>query len=186
MEVLLKTRASIGLLAIALVASYILSPTSVRSQDVAIGQATATVLAAITVTAPGDLAFGDVMQGVPDTVANNDAEAGIFLITGQAGAGIAIYMQLPEYLSLSDGSGRLSISFSSTDASVDTTGAGDPTSMAAGKGWQNTNPHNLPAAAVVGSSGTNIYLGGKVAPSVNQKAGNYNGEIILTVAYNGS
>jgi hypothetical protein len=53
-------------------------------------------------------------------------------------------------------------------------------------GWQNANPFNLPPATVIGSSGTNIYLGGKVAPSVNQKAGSYSGDIVVTVSYNGS
>ncbi len=155
-------------------------------QDVAVGSATATVVTTISVTASSPLAFGDVMQGVPASIANNNASAAIFEITGQAGSGADLYLQLPEYLALSDGSDRMTITFGSTDASVDTTGAADPAAMNAGKGWQNTNPYNLPAAAVIGAAGTDVYLGGKVIPSPSQKAGNYSGDIILTVAYNGS
>jgi hypothetical protein len=156
-----------------------------EAQDVAVGSATARVLANITVTALSPLDFGDIFQGVPKSVENNDAEAAIFSIAGQAGAGITIYLQLPEYLSLSDGSDRLPIVFGGTDASIDTTGAANPSGMAAADGWQNVNPYNLPAA-VVGSVATDVYLGGTVNPSINQKAGNYSGDIVITAAYDGT
>lgn len=156
-----------------------------QAQDVAIGSATARVLANITVTSLSPLDFGDIFQGVPKSVENNEAEAAIFTITGQAGAGITIYLQLPEYLSLSDGSDRLNIVFGSNDVSVDTTGAANPAGMVGANGWQNVNPYNLPAA-VVGSVGTDIYLGGSVNPSINQKAGSYSGDIIITAAYDGT
>ncbi len=158
----------------------------VWSQEVAIGTATATVLAAVTVTATSSLVFGDVFQGVPTTVANNDAAASIFSVTGQAGSGVSLYFQLPEYLALSDGSDRMQIAFNSTDCSVDTTGADDPTTMAGTKGWQDVDPHSLPGSIIIGSGGTSIYLGGKVTPSLFQRAGNYSGDIILTVSYNGT
>jgi hypothetical protein len=158
---------------------------AVQAQEVAVGTATARVLANITVTATAPLDFGDIFQGVPASVANNSANAAIFSIIGESGAGIAIFVQLPEYVSLSDGSDRMQIVFGSIDASIDTTGTGNPAGMDGSRGWQNVNPYDLPAAAVVGSSGTNIYLGGKVTPSVNQKAGNYGGDIIITVGYNG-
>jgi hypothetical protein len=156
------------------------------AQEVAVGSATARVLANITVTATAPLDFGDIFQGVPASVANNNANAAIFSIIGESGAGITIFMQLPEYVSLSDGSDRMQIIFGPSDASVDTTGAGNPTGMNGSLGWQNTNPYNLPAATLIGSTGTNVYLGGKVTPSVNQKAGNYSGDIVVTVSYNGS
>ncbi len=174
-----------GILAAA-VLSVLLMPCLAVGQDVAVGSATATVVTTISVTASSPLAFGDVMQGVPSSVANNSASAAIFEITGQGGSGTDLYLQLPEYLALSDGRDRMTITFSSTDVSVDTTGAADPAAMNASKGWQNTNPYNIPAAAVIGAAGTDVYLGGKVIPSPNQKAGSYSGDIVLTVAYNGS
>lgn len=156
------------------------------AQEVAIGTATATVLAAVTVTATSALAFGDVLQGVPSTVANNSASAAIFTISGQADAGITLYFQLPEYLSLSDNSDRLQIRFSATDCSIDTTGANSPTTMLSTKGWQNTDPRGMPGSVTIGSLGTSVYLGGKVTPSLYQRAGSYSGDIILTVSYNGT
>lgn len=173
-----------------IIAAFVFTTTAAQinlcwAQDVAVGSATARVLANITVTALSPLDFGDIFQGVPKSVENNDAEAAVFSITGQAGAGITIYLQLPEYLSLSDGSDRLTIVFGATDVSVDTTGAANPAGMAGTDGWQNVNPHNLPAA-VIGSVATDIYLGGSVNPSINQKAGNYNGDIVITAAYDGT
>jgi hypothetical protein len=161
-------------------------PMIVVGQEVAIGSATARVLANIIVTAVNPLDFGDIFQGVPKRVANNEGGAAIFSITGQAGAGVSLYMQLPEYLSLSDGSDRMVIIFGATDASIDTTGAANPEGMNGSLGWQNVNPNNLPSAAVIGTSGTNIYLGGSVRPSTNQRAGNYSGDIVITAAYDGT
>jgi hypothetical protein len=178
-------RNSFAVLFMAFTIILLSSDLTVNAQEVAVGSATARVLANITVTANAPLDFGDIFQGVPATVVNNNANAAIFSIIGESGAGVTIFMQLPEYVSLSDGSDRMQIIFGPSDASVDTSGAGDPTGMNASLGWPNVNPYNLPAATVVGSSGTNIYLGGKIAPSVNQKAGTYSGDIIVTVSYNG-
>ncbi len=174
-------------LAVTLIAIGALSAATVSlAQETAIGTATATVLASITVSATSALTFGDVFQGVPSTVADNDGSAAIFDISGQADAGVNVYIQLPEYLALSDGSDRMQISFSATDCSVDTTGAADPTTMAGTKGWQDVDPRSLPGTITIGSTGTSIYLGGKVTPSLFQQAGSYSGDIILTVSYNGS
>jgi len=166
--------------------ALVLAGSGAWSQEVAIGTATATVLAAVTVAATSALAYGDVFQGVPKAVANNAAAAGIFTISGEADAGATLYFQLPDYLVLSDGSDRMSISFSATDCSIDTTGADDPTAMAGTKGWQDVDPRGLPGSISIGSTGTSIYLGGKVTPSLYQRAGSYDGDIILTVSYNGT
>ncbi len=159
----------------------------VLAQDVAVGSATATVQAVLAVTATAALAFGTVYQGIPKSIANNNASAGIYTIAGQGGAGVSVYMQLPDYLNTSTGDDRMVVSFSTSDASMDSTNNVDPASF--GSGWQNTNPHTFPSAATVGTVGQNqsaIFLGGKVIPSVDQAAGAYTADIILTVAYNGS
>lgn len=156
------------------------------AQDAATGSATATVQTIITVTASQALQFGNVFQGVPKTVGNNvDASSGIFTITGQAGAGVNLQMILPDYLALADGSDRMTISFSATDAAVDTNGA-TPSTMVAGDGWINQDPRALPAAAVIGAADTDIYLGGEVIPTADQTAGAYAGDIVLLVAYDGT
>jgi hypothetical protein len=179
-------RALLAVIALVVVVAMVL-PSAARSQDVAVGSATATVLAALSVTATQALAFGDVFQGIPKSVANTDAAAGIFTMSGTANAGISLYLELPAYLVLADGSDRMVIAFGTTDASVDTTGGGDPTGMVAGDGYLNVNPYNLPSGANLSNAGAaNIYLGGRVIPTVDQKAGAYSGDIVLTVSYNGT
>jgi hypothetical protein len=173
-----------GLLVAAAVLAVVMVPSVGMAQDIANGSATATVQAVLTVTATQALQFGNVFQGVATSVANNTANAGIFSIAGQGAAGIAIYMQLPDYLSTATGDDRMVISFGMTDASVDSTGNLVPTTF--GAGWANTNPHNFPAATVVGTLGVSaIFLGGSVFPTVDQAAGAYSADIVLTVAYTG-
>lgn len=166
---------------------FMLVATSAFGQDAANGTSTATVQTALTVTAANQLIFPVVFQGVATTMGktNNDSTAE-FTITGQGSAGINLTLSLPEYLALADGSDRMTISFSATDANVDST-VTTPATFAGGNGWINQDPRNLPAATVIGSAGqTNLYLGGKVTPSTYQTAGTYTGDIVLSVAYNGN
>ena len=159
---------------------------SVTAQDVAVGQATATVQTPLTVTATAALAFGTIFQGVPVSVVETNASAGIFTMTGQAGSGISLFLQLPEYMSTATGDDRMVISFSTTDCAIDTTANADPTTF--GSGWVNQNPFNLPSGVIIGTASTQtaLFLGGQVRPSVDQTAGAYTADIILTVAYNGT
>ncbi len=158
-----------------------------NAQDVANGQATASVAASLAVTSAQDLQFGAIFQGVAKSIANNvDASSGIFNITGAASAGITMLFTMPDYIALADGSDRMDIAFSTTDAVVDTNNT-TPSTVVAGDGWVNINPRSFPAGTVVGAAGqTNVYVGGRVTPAVNQKAGAYAGSIILSVAYNGT
>ncbi|MFH1374932.1 MAG: hypothetical protein ABII79_14200 [bacterium] len=159
----------------------------VQSSDYDDRSATATVLTALAVNATQDLSFGNVFAGVPREIGyNDDDSSAIFSITGQSGSGITLQLSLPSYLALSDGSDRIPIIFGAGDAAVDTTTV-TPSTVAASNGWIDQNPYNLPSAAVIGSSGTTrIYLGGKVTPSVSQKSGTYNADIVLSVSYNGT
>ncbi len=174
------------LLIIGVALAGILMPSTASSQDVAVGQATATVLAVLSVTATSALAFGTVYQGVPKSIAKDDAAAGVFTITGEADAVIAVYVQLPDYLSTGTGDDRMVIAFSTSDCNVDTTGAADPTGFVATDGWIDQDPHNITSASTVGSGGTNVYLGGSVQPSADQAAGAYSADVVMTVAYTGS
>ena len=175
-----------GLFVAFLTALTLTQPRVAQAQDVAVGQITATVQAVLAVTATNALAFGSVYQGVPKSVANNTASAAVFTIGGESGSGISMYLQLPAYLATATGDDRLVVAFGTTDASIDTTANTDPTAF--GSGWQNQNPYSLPTATVVGSPAnqTALFLGGSVYPTVDQAAGAYTGDIILTVAYNGS
>jgi hypothetical protein len=183
----IKINRTVRFLVAALVIAGLFGWSTVSAQDVAVGSATATVLAALTVTATQALAFGNVYQGIAKSVANNSSDAAIFTIGGSVNSGVALYMELPAYLALADGSDRMVISFSTTDAIVDTTGGGDPTGFVAADGYNNANPYNLPSTANLSDAGAaNVYLGGKVIPTVDQKAGAYRGDIVLTVSYNGT
>ena len=168
-------------------ALLVMAAGSVQGQDVANGQATANVLAALSVTASQALQFGSVYQGVAKTQdQTNDALSGIFDIVGAGSAGISIFLTLPQYMALADGSDRMTIAFGTTDATVDTMNV-TPSTVVAANGWVDVDPNNLPGALVVGQAGqTNVYLGGKVIPSVDQSAGAYSGDIICNVAYDGT
>lgn len=156
----------------------------VAAQSVAVGSADALVLTVISLSSPQGLLFSNVQQGVAKSVASNSSSAAIFRISGASRSGINMYLQLPQYMSHTSGIDRLSIVFGSTVASVDTTAAGDPTDPGV-SGWLNTNPYDLPGGALIGSGGTDLYLGGKILPHPFQSAGNYEADIVLTVAYNG-
>ena len=180
MKIMMKSAAVLVVLAV-LVGVTGVSP--VQAQDVANGTATANVLAVLSVSNTSALAFGNIYQGVATTVANNSAAAGIFTIVGAAGAGITLYLNLPDYLATASGDDRMVIAFSSTDASVDTTTNVDPTAF--GAGYPNVNPHAFGTTALNGTAAA-LFLGGTATPTVNQSAGAYTANIILTVAYDGT
>jgi hypothetical protein len=172
------------------VLAFCFGPSIATAQDVANGQATATVLTVLAVTSTSDLQFGDVLQGV-SKVADKTVvgEAGVFNITGSGGNEVSLYMQLPDYISLADGSDRMVVSFSDTDADIDFTDAATPAAHTAGA-VVDQDPHNLPATAINAAAAPDnnikIFLGGSVFPTVDQTAGAYSGDIILTVAYTGN
>jgi hypothetical protein len=155
----------------------------VQAQNVSNGTASANVLAVLTVTNTSALAFGNIYQGVATTVANNVASAGVFTIVGAAGAGLSLYLSLPQYLATASGDDRMVIAFNTTDASVDTTINVDPTAF--GAGYPNVNPHSFGTTALNGTAAA-LFLGGTATPSVDQSAGAYTADIILTVAYDGT
>lgn len=160
---------------------------AVQAQDVAVGHATANVLAVLTVTATHDLAFGDVLQGVPKAAPKNViANAGVFQVTGEGGREISMFMQLPDYLWNSTNTDRMVIAFSTTDADIDTTAAGTPAVHGAGA-IADLNPHAIPET-VLGATDNilQIFIGGTVHPTIDQRADAYTADIILTVAYTGN
>ncbi len=176
------------MVAVALVAAFC-APSVVNAQDVSTGQAQATVLAVLSVTATQALNFGNVYQGVPKVQdETSDANSGIYTISGAAAANIACYFQLPDYVALSDGSDRLPITFSLTDATFSVLAAAAPsTPSAPGAGATlNTSPRNLTGTAIGAAGTSQIFLGGKVLPTINQTAGAYAADIVLTVSYIGT
>ena len=138
---------------------------------------------------PQDLAFGNILQGVPTTIARTvAASAGIFQVAGEGAANqeVSLHMQLPDYL-WNAGAGvqdRMVIAFSATDATVDTT-AGTP-DVPGGGAFVGVDPQNLADVGMGGAANViRIYLGGTVNPTPDQRAGSYSADIILTAAYTG-
>ncbi len=174
-------------LIVIMVALVVVAPGLLKAQDVAVGQATANVLAVLSVTATHDLAFGDVMQGVPHVADKTVlADAGVFQVTGEGGQEVAMYLQLPDYLWNSTNTDRLVIAFSATDADIDTTAAGTPAAHGLGA-VVDQDPHALPETALGGADNIlQIFLGGTVHPTVDQRAAAYDADIVLTVAYTGN
>jgi len=182
-----RMKSLIGLLATVAVCAIFAGPATVAAQDVAVGQATANVLAVLTVTATHDLAFGDVLQGVPKVASKTViADAGVFQITGEGTKEISMFLQLPDFLWNSTNTDRLVIAFSDTDADIDTTLAGTP-AVHGGGVIVDQDPHALPDTPLGGTDNIlQIFLGGTVHPTVDQRADAYAADIILTVSYTGS
>jgi len=159
------------------------------AQDVTTGQAVANVLAILAVTSVQDLDFGNILQGVTATVARTDAtNAGIFQISGEGtnNSEVSMYLQLPDYLwnSTPGSQDRLTIYFKDTDCTIDTT-SGTPDTPGAGA-LVGEDPHNLPDTGIGGNDNViRLYFGGAVYPAVDQRAGAYSADIILTAAYTG-
>jgi hypothetical protein len=180
MKFTFKSAVALVLLAV-LVAVTGVSP--VQAQDVANGSATATVLAVLTISNTAALAFGNIYQGVATSVGNQTANAGIFTIVGATGAGINLYLSLPEFMATSSGDDRMVVAFGATDVSVDTTSNTTPTTF--GAGYPNINPYAFGTTSLNGTAAA-VFLGGTVTPTVDQAAGAYTADIILTVAYDGT
>jgi hypothetical protein len=165
------------------------APTPVYCQAVAVGQATATILAVLSVTSTADLQFGNVLQGVQKTADKTViAEAGVFQVAGAGGYEISMSLALPTFLwnGTVGSEDRLIIAFSDTQADIDTTAAGTPAAHGAGA-IVDQNPHDLPDTALGGADNIlQLYLGGTVYPTVDQRAGAYSADIVLTVAYTGT
>jgi hypothetical protein len=110
----------------------------------------------------------------------------VFQITGEGGKEISLYLQLPDYLWNSTNTDRMAIAFATTDCDIDTTAAGTPAAHGLGA-VVDQNPHNLPDTPIGGADNIlQMFLGGTVYPTVDQRTGTYTADIILTVAYTGN
>ena len=175
------------IIGLTMAAAIVWLPSLTQAQEVGVGQATANVLAVLAVSSTHDLTFTDVMQGVPKTADKTViADAGVFQVTGEGGKEVSLYLELPDYLWNATNTDRLSIGFSSTDADMDTTLAGTPAAHGAGA-IVDQNPYSLPDTPLGGADNIlQIFLGGSVYPTVDQRTGSYTADIVLTVAYTGS
>ena len=169
------------------VLAIFLVPAFAQAQDVAVGQATANVLAVLAVSSTHDIVFTDVMQGVPKTADKTViADAGVFQITGEGGSEISMFLELPDYLWNTTNTDRLVIVFADTDCDIDTTAAGTPAAHGGGA-IVDQSPYNLPDTPLGGADNIlQLFLGATVLPTVDQRTGSYSADLVLTVAYTGS
>ena len=155
----------------------------VRAEAVVNGSATATILAALTVTADSSLRFGNILQGVPVTVSNasNDS-SGVFRVSGQAAATIWVSLTLPAYMSHNtNAQDRMDCFFGTTAGAWNSAASAQPATA----GATTYDPHTSFTQALGAGGDLAVFLGGKVYPKVNQTAGAYTGDIVLTVIYTG-
>jgi len=135
-------------------------------------QATANVLASISVAQGRALDFGNVTPGVNKTVALTDATSGRFDATGAAAAGVQITFTLP----------------------TDLASGGDNLPIAGWTGcWNTANDASAGCAAANMGGSTNgsfsaggllyVFVGATVSPGAAQAAGAYSANVTMTLSY---
>jgi len=133
----------------------------------------AAIVQALQVTPQRDLDFGNVVQGVPETIAVTAGGAGRLRIRGQSSTPILMTFTLPANL----------VSGPNTMPIDSWTGRWN-TSAAPGGGTSFTPSGAATSATLSNGAGqVFVYLGARVVPSGTQAAGLYAATVTLTVAY---
>ncbi len=175
-----------GKLLLAAAFLVVVAPSVVFGQSSGSTDATATILAQITITQEADITFGNVVPG-DTTMADPsvNADAGIFRMTGAASAPVTIAIILPTHLD-EDGVGtdQLIVEFSATDAQYDITGG--VVMPADGNGAAFDPKVVLTGQSLSVGGEMDIYMGGKIRARQTQTAGAYTGTVLMTVWYAGS
>jgi hypothetical protein len=153
------------------VAFFSLAASTAQAQSGDI-QATANVLASISVATGQDLVFGNVTPGVNKTVLLTDATAGRFDATGAAGAGVQINFILPT--DLSNGSDLLPIA--GWDGCWNTVND-------ASAGCVGANMGGSTAGAFSGGGLLYVFVGATVSPAAAQAVGAYSAVVTMTLSY---
>lgn len=136
--------------------------------------------AAQNITVVQNLTFGNIMPGIPKTVAKYDAGAAAeFYISGVAGNEVLIEFTLPRYMN--SGGFNMQMVFAETDCSIDTSASPDQTSPLA----DDLDPWHA-ITYRLGSNGLTLWLGGMAIPQLVQKPGDYSAVVVLTVSYTGN
>lgn len=150
-------------------------PSAAAAQATGDIQATAVVLAPLTVTPAANLDFGNVIPGVNSTLLPSDANAGRFDVAGSGVLEVTLdFTTLPNQLS--SGAATMPITYAAGSAAYADTPAGAQTTFDPSA----TATTNLVAGAL------SVFLGGTVQPAFNQAAGSYSATVTLQVAYTGN
>jgi len=155
-----------------LAAGFSVGAMRAEAQNSANIQATATVLSAVTVAAGNDLQFANVTPGVNKTIAIADAGAGRFDVTKAANQGLTLSFTLPT--DLTSGGNNLPIGSWTGGWNTTQTPAG-ATAFAPSAAGTNTS--------VTAGTTIFVYVGATVSPAAAQVAGNYTGNVTMSVVY---
>ena len=159
-------------LSAALAAGLSLGAGALQAQTSANINATATVLAALTVAGANDLQFGNVTPGVNKTIAIADAGAGRFDVTKAANSGVALSFTLPTNLTSSGN--NLPIGSWTGGWNTSATPAGATTFTPSATATNTT---------VTAGTTLSVYVGATVSPAAAQAAGSYTGVETLSAVY---
>ncbi len=129
--------------------------------------------AQISLTPIRNLAFGPVIVGVPTSVGpSHPTRSGQYRLIAPIGARVRFRFTLPSRLDGPSGA-RLTISFGASDAiAVGSASNSVPVSF---------DPRVQQTFEIVTSTTINVFIGGRVTPTANQRQGNYTGTITFTV-----
>lgn len=133
---------------------------------------------ALTVTAVQGITFGNVIPGVPSTIAYTDfARAGQFVVRGPTGAQVEITFTLPSSLA-GPGSNLMPMGWAANSCGVSPNGTQSTATPADPRGPFTTtiDPRN---------GRVYLYLGGIAQPLGTNAAGTYTGTVVLTAALTG-
>jgi hypothetical protein len=145
---------------------------SLRAQNNASANVTATVQQPITVTKNNDLSFGNVAPGVDKTIAVTAAGAAKFTVAGQASTPVNLTFTIPA--TIANGGNNLTLAnWSGHHATTDVTSGGTTFTPSA----------SATAATLSGSGALFVYVGATAQPTVGQAAGSYSGSMTMTVVY---
>ena len=166
-------RTTVRIAAVVAILAGVAGSAHAQSQSAQI-TAQAVVQQPLNVTAGNTLDFGNVLPGVPKSVATSDVGAGTFLIQGQATYEVAMTYTLPT--DLDNAGNNLPIgTWSGLHNGTNSTAGGIAFS-----------PIGVSNVDVYGTGDIWLFLGATVTPGANQVAGTYTGTIQLDVAYTGN
>lgn len=156
-------------------AALLTLPAMAHAQSASI-QASANVVAQLTVTQGNNLDFGDVLPGFGAQVdiSENPASAGTFTLSGASGYEVNLSFDLPSVLT--NGTNQLTISFGADDAGYGPNGS---------TVTQTFDPA-VGADTNLGGTEMTVFIGGSVNATADQAPGEYTGTIQLNVEYTGN
>jgi hypothetical protein len=157
-----------------LVASCLMMTKASNSQITGTFNVKGTVLTRISIVSTYDLDFGNsVLPGIPVAVNKTNSNAGQFSLEGEPYSQIYIKLALPT--TLTNGSDKMPISFSSTDGGYRTNGP-----------MKTFDPNSSTTARFTNKGTMKIYLGGKIMPDHSQSAGIYDAPVEISLYYTGN